>query len=333
MITLGIETSCDDTSCGIVDDKLNVLANVVYSQIDQHRIYGGIVPEISSRAHLEKISVILEQTLIEANISIDDIDLFSFTRGPGLMGSLLVGAFFTQGLAIDNCKPIEGVNHLEGHLMSVHLSNPDLKPPFLCLTVSGGHTDLCIVKNFFNYEVIGHTRDDAVGEAFDKCGKILGLGYPAGPIVSKLAKLGQKDFVHFPRALDQKGCWDFSFSGLKTSFIRYVESQSKAFLKEHINDICASLENAIVDILVKKSIQALKAFKLNIVVICGGVSANTYLRNTMTFKTENLDFQTIVPDFAYCTDNGAMIASVAQMRYNHDCLLKQTEVKPNLYWF
>ena len=316
MITLGIESSCDETACGIVDDKLNVLANKLYSQIDEHKIYGGVVPEIASRAHLKKITSIVEDAVETAGIKLSDVDQIAYTCGPGLMGPLLVGTCFAKGLSRSLNIPAVGINHLEGHIAAVYLSFPDLKPPFVCLTVSGGHTELCVVHPNFKYEIIGKTRDDAAGEAFDKCGKLLNLGYPAGPIIGKTAVGGNRKFVRFPRSFSKQDTGEFSFSGLKTSVLRYVQEQSEEFLQENLTHICASLEAAIVDILVEKSLWALKKYDLKNVVVCGGVSANRYLRDQMDKKCKAQGFESFFPDFQYCTDNGAMIACIGQMKLN-----------------
>lgn len=328
MIILGIESSCDETACGIVDQNLKVYSNKLYSQIPEHAKFGGVVPEIAARAHLEKINPIVKSSLKESGLDIKDIGIVAYTRGPGLMGALLVGASFARGLARDLGVPAVGINHLEGHMAAVHLSYPDLAPPYLCLTVSGGHTELTIVKENFEYDILGRTRDDAAGEAFDKCGKILGLGYPAGPVISELAKDGNRKFERFPRGLEGKNTSDFSFSGLKTSVLRYTEKNSPEFIKENINNICASLETAIGDILVTKAMKALDKYNLKQVVLCGGVSANPYLRDQLTKKTEGRGAKCFVPEFQYCTDNGAMIAAAGILRYNKNMLPRETKVTP-----
>lgn len=330
MNILGIETSCDETACGIVTDTLEVKANELYSQIKEHASFGGVVPEIAARAHLEKINPIVDTAIEKAGISLDEIDLIAYTRGPGLMGPLLVGASFARGLARDLKKPAVGINHLEGHIAAVYLSYPDLKPPFLCLTVSGGHTELCIVKEDFQYEILGRTRDDASGEAFDKCGKILGLGYPSGPVIGQRAAKGNRKFEHFPRGLQGKQTFDFSFSGLKTAVLRYVESHEEQFLQDNLDDICASLETSIVDILADKSIKAMKAHNLDKLAICGGVSANRYLREVLTRKCEGRGWKCYVPEFQFCTDNGAMIAAAAALRAQKGRLPETTKVTPYL---
>lgn len=314
MIVLGLETSCDETACGIVESGGKILANHLYSQIPEHAVYGGVVPEIASRAHLEKIGIVVDTAMKEANISPEKIDLIAHTRGPGLMGPLLVGTGFAKGLARKWNKPITGVNHLEGHIAANHLTFPDLKPPFLCLTVSGGHTELCVAKPNFEYEILGRTRDDAAGEAFDKCGKLLGLGYPAGPLVSKTAAGGNRDFAPFPRGLRYNGQADFSFSGLKTAVLRYVQEKGDEFVQQNLKDIAASLEEAIVSILVEKSLLALKQSGQDTIAICGGVSANRYLRSEMDKMGQKNGFRTLFPDFSLCTDNGAMIAEAALLR-------------------
>ncbi len=332
MITLGIETSCDETSCGLVNDRLQVLANQVYSQIPLHTPYGGVVPEIAARSHLEKIDPIVRAALAEAALDIAQMDQIAFTRGPGLLGPLLVGASFARALGRSLGKPVMGVNHLEGHLASAFLADPGLEPPLLCLIVSGGHTELVRVGEGLQYVLIGKTRDDAAGECFDKCGKILGLGYPAGPILSQRAESGNRRFVDFPRALDQRDNFEFSFSGLKSSMLRYVETQTPDFISAHEADLCASLETAIVEILVKKSIQALRSERLETLVVVGGVSANSYLRARMDAEAKKHGFRALFPDRKYSGDNGAMIAAIGQWRCNHGLSTADLEVRPSLRW-
>lgn len=244
MIWLGIESSCDETACAVLEqgDKVRVLSNPLYSQIQEHAVFGGVVPEVAAREHLKKIYGIASEAIKMAGVTFSDIDAIAFTAGPGLMGPLLVGASFARGLALDLGVPAYGINHLEGHLAAAWLSAQDLKPPFLTLTVSGGHTELILEEPGFKYTAIGRTRDDAAGEAFDKCGKLLGLGYPAGATIGKLAVGKNRKFHHFPRALKGKADAEFSFSGLKTAVLRYVESHSTEYIQENLGDICASLE-------------------------------------------------------------------------------------------
>jgi N6-L-threonylcarbamoyladenine synthase len=332
VVTLGIETSCDETSCGLVDSEMRVLANQVYSQIPIHSEYGGVVPEIAARAHLEKIDPIVRLALDEAGIGLDQVDQIAFTRGPGLLGPLLVGASFARSLGRSLGKPVTGVNHLEGHLASAFLEDPTLQPPFLCLVVSGGHTEFVQVDEGLAYTLVGKTRDDAAGEAFDKCGKILGLGYPAGPQLARIAATGRRDFVAFPKALDQRDNFEFSFSGLKTSMLRYVETTDAQFIRNNLSHICASLESAIVDLLVKKSIHALFSVNMQTLAVVGGVSANAYLRARMQAECQKRGFRALFPDKRFCGDNGAMIAAIGQWRANHGLVQKEVGVIPSLRW-
>jgi len=308
-IWLGIETSCDDTACAVLrnnGDSIDILSNCLYSQIDEHKAWGGVVPELASRAHLEKIVPVLQQALEEAKIEIKDIGQIAYTQSPGLMGSLLVGINFARGLAKDLGVKSYGVNHLDGHICSALISC-GLKDG-MALIVSGGHTELVLVNEKVT---VGKTRDDAAGEAFDKSGKILGLGYPAGAAISKLAKNGDKNFHEFPRALNEANSFDFSFSGLKTAVLRYVQTKGEDFVKEHIADICASLQEAIADILSLKAINAAKKHGIENLILCGGVSANYRLRELMAERAEKSGLNLICPPVELCTDNGAMIAAAA----------------------
>lgn len=330
MITLGIETSCDETACGIVNEKREVLANVLYSQFDEHEAYGGVVPEIAARAHLEKMKPIYLQAIDEAQIHPSDIDLIAYTRGPGLMGPLLIGASFARGLALELGIQAVGVSHLEGHIAAAEMSFDELQAPYVALTVSGGHTELTLVQPNYQFELLGRTRDDAAGEAFDKCGKILGLGYPAGPLIGKIAEGGNRKFHRFPRSFKGADHGEFSFSGLKSAVLRYTQEHSEEFLQDNMKDICASLEAAIVDILVDKSLWALNKTGHTQIAVCGGVSANRYLRTQLAKACQKEGFESFFPDLSLCTDNGAMIAGVAQGRYNQGLLPTETRVTPSL---
>ncbi|MDR0518321.1 MAG: tRNA (adenosine(37)-N6)-threonylcarbamoyltransferase complex transferase subunit TsaD [Fibromonadaceae bacterium] len=333
---LGIESSCDDTACAVLQDcgdSIKILSNSLYSQIDEHKAWGGVVPELASRAHLEKIIPVLKQALAEAKISIEEIGQIAFTRAPGLMGSLLVGASFAQGLAKDLGTEAYGINHLEGHIYSAMLPEHSL----LCsgakgvegiaLIVSGGHTELLLVKKSFEYACIGKTRDDAAGEAFDKSGKILGLGYPAGAEISRLAKNGDRNFYEFPRALNEAASFEFSFSGFKTAVSRYVQAKGKDFVEEHIADICASLQEAIADILSLKAVNAAKKTGMNHVLLCGGVSANGRLRELLSERCKEAGMNFIFPELELCTDNGAMIAAAAIFRERAGMLFAGGQVR------
>ena len=329
MLWLGIESSCDETACAVLQDEpLKVLSNPLYSQIDEHALYGGVVPEIAARAHLQKIAPIAEAAVKEAGSKLTDIDAIAYTTGPGLMGPLLVGASFAKGLARDLNIPAYGMNHLEGHLAAAWLSNPDIEPPFLTLTVSGGHTELVLEEPGFKYTSIGRTRDDAAGEAFDKCGKLIGLKYPAGATISKLGQNGNRKFVEFPRALHTHDSCEFSFSGLKTAVLRYTETHDPEYIQKNLGDICASLEDAIVDSLVTKTINALKKTKMKTLVMGGGVSANAWLRTRLLDYCQKHGVRFCIPDRSLSTDNGAMIAAAAIRRQKQDMLKSIDVVKP-----
>jgi N6-L-threonylcarbamoyladenine synthase len=327
---LGIESSCDETACGIVTQEGDILSNQLYSQLDEHAPFGGVVPEVAARAHLDKIHSITLASLKEAKLNIKDIDLIAYTRGPGLLGPLLVGASYAQGLARSLGIDSMGINHLEGHIIATELSHKELEPPYVCLTVSGGHTELSFAKDHFSFELLGRTRDDAAGEAFDKSGKLLGLGYPSGPLIGKLAATGNRKFHRFPRSMVHEDHGNFSFSGLKTSVLRYVQSQEESFLQENINDICASLETAIVEVLVKKSIWALEKTNQKKLVIGGGVSANLYLREQMEYWAKKKGFEVYFPSRELSTDNGTMIAGVAAKRLRLQSSPPPQQVKPSL---
>jgi N6-L-threonylcarbamoyladenine synthase len=310
MRILGIETSCDETAAAVIDGW-KVLSNVLHTQ-EVHGEFGGVVPEIASREHLRLLPGIVRAALDQAGVAVDDLDGIAFTRGPGLAGPLLVGAAFARALALDAGKPLWGANHLEGHLAAVRLSHPDLAPPFLCLTVSGGHTELAVVGKDGSFEALGCTRDDAAGEAFDKCGKILGLGYPAGPAVSREAASGDPARFPFPVGLRHEGL-DLSFSGLKTAVAKVVRElgDSAPGMRPHL---CAALQEAIVDALVLKASRAWTERDLPGVAVCGGVSANRRLRERMERAAMRDGRWCRFPDPALCTDNGAMIAGAALWR-------------------
>ncbi|HSQ41652.1 MAG TPA: tRNA (adenosine(37)-N6)-threonylcarbamoyltransferase complex transferase subunit TsaD [Fibrobacteraceae bacterium] len=325
---LGFESSCDETACAVLQTDLTVLANPLYSQIQEHQAFGGVVPEIAARAHLSKIRPMLDAALEQSGVPLNQIGAIAFTRGPGLMGPLLVGAAFARGLAMDLGVPVYGVHHLEGHIAAAHLSNLDLEPPYVALTVSGGHTELTLIEPGFHFQNLGRTRDDAAGEAFDKCGKLLGLGYPAGPVVSRFAATGDRKFVRFPQGLQGSDTCDFSFSGLKTAVLRYTQEKTPEFIQKNCNHICASLEYAIVEILVRKASQALASTHAPALVLCGGVSANAYLRNRLQLLCERMGVRFAVPAFEFCTDNGAMIAAAAILRHRVGLLDPQWDVRP-----
>lgn len=315
MKILGIETSCDETSVAIASGLRSSLVNLVYSQVD-HAKYGGIVPEIASRQQLRKLPALYSNALKEAQLELADLDGIAVTMGPGLVGSLLVGVNFAKALSYASGLPMIGVNHLEGHIYSNFLSYEDLEPPFIALIVSGGHTMLVHVKDYLQYESLGQTRDDAAGEAYDKVSKLLGLGYPGGQIIDELASLGDSNFHKFPRAFIHDDSYEFSFSGLKTSVVLYVRDKGQEFVKDNINNICASFQNAVVDVLVAKTILAARNLGLSQIVLAGGVSANSHLRKRMTETAGKFAIKTFSPDPILCTDNAAMIASAGYYRLN-----------------
>lgn len=308
MLILGIDTSCDDTSAAViaVDDNITVLSDIVSSQAEIHKRYGGIVPELASRRHIENIVPVVEETLNRAQIKLDEIDLISVCHGPGLIGSLIVGVCFAKSLSFVKGIPITGINHLEGHLFStMPVEPPDF--PFLGLIVSGGHTSLVRVDGPLRYRELGRTRDDAAGEAYDKVAKLLGLGYPGGPVIDKLARDGRPDAIAFPRPYLPEDM-DFSFSGLKTAVLNFVKSLPSDKLQETVPDLCASFQAAVMDVLEKKVEWALKQEGLRRVVISGGVAANSELRKRFRLLSERLGIAVHIPPPRYCTDNAVMIA-------------------------
>lgn len=315
LTVLGIESSCDDTSVAIISDGV-VLANVVSSQL-KHRELGGVVPELASRLHLTNIAYVIRETMNCAKLNNwDHIDLIAYTASPGLLGALMVGNCYAKGLALALNKPIVAVNHMEGHVLSLFLGSEKVRFPFLCLTVSGGHTQIELVEGFFQRIVIGKTRDDAAGEAFDKIAKLLGLPYPGGPVIDRLAQEGNPNLFTFP--YPNVDGFDFSFSGLKTSVLYFLQNQLKTdpqFIQKHQADICASLQNRIVNFLLDKLFLASEQYNISTLGIVGGVSANSLLRSQFLERCEQSNKQGFIPPFEYCTDNAAMIAYTAYQKY------------------
>ena len=316
-IILGIESSCDDTSAAIINGN-KILSNIAANQT-VHQEYGGVVPELASRAHQQNIIPVVEKSFTKANIQQKDISAIGFTRGPGLLGSLLVGTSFAKSLAMSLDVPLIEVNHLQAHILCHFIEDANPMPPkfpFLCLTVSGGHTMIVLVKDYFDMEIIGKTIDDAAGEAFDKIGKIMGLDYPAGPIIDKLAKLGNPDAFTFGKPKLEN--YDYSFSGIKTSVLYFLQKQLKEnpnFIQENVENLCASVQKTIIDVLMKKLEKAAKDYDVNEVAIAGGVSANSGLREAMQKNVEKLGWNVYIPKFEYTTDNAAMIAMVAKLKF------------------
>ena len=317
---LGIESSCDDTSAAVIRNR-TLLSNVIASQA-VHQKYGGVIPELASRAHQQNIIPVVDTALKEAGITIDKVDAIAFTRGPGLLGSLLVGVSFAKGLSIARNIPLVEVNHLEGHILSHFVDMPDREIPhpdfpFLCLLVSGGHTQIVRVDAPTKMEIIGTTIDDAAGEAFDKCAKVMGLPYPGGPVIDRLAKGGNPEAFKFAKP-HVEGAYDYSFSGLKTSFLytlRDAVKENPNFVEENKADLCASLQKTIVDILLDKLVKASKATGIKDIAIAGGVSANSGLRNGIEAMGRRRGWRTFLPEFKFTTDNAAMIATAGHYRY------------------
>ena len=313
---LAFETSCDDTSVAIIDTNYKVYTNLISSQLE-HNKYGGVVPEIASRLHMKSIMKLTDIALSEANLTLKEVSAIAVSVNPGLIGSLLVGLSFAKSLAYSLKIPLITVNHMLGHIAANLIEYPNLQAPYLALVVSGGHTELVHFITEQDFKVIGQTRDDAAGEAFDKSAKLLGLGYPGGPIVDKMAQLGDENFHDFPLGLNRKNNYDFSFSGLKTSVSSYVKSQTPEFIEKNKENICASLQKAIVTILIKKTINYAKQEKIDKIIIAGGVSANKGLREKMQEEAHKIKAKVYVPKLSFCMDNAAMIGAAAVKKYSN----------------
>ncbi|PIQ20340.1 MAG: tRNA (adenosine(37)-N6)-threonylcarbamoyltransferase complex transferase subunit TsaD [Cytophagales bacterium CG18_big_fil_WC_8_21_14_2_50_42_9] len=311
---LAIESSCDDTSAAVIKDG-KIRANIVATQA-VHEKYGGVVPELASRAHEQNIIPVVSQALLTANITKSEINAVAFTRGPGLLGALLVGCSFAKSLALGLNIPLIEVNHMQAHILAHFIDDPKPSFPFLCLTVSGGHTQIVLVKNYLEMQVLGQTTDDAVGETFDKSAKLLGLPYPGGPMLDKLAQQGNPMAFTFP-IVNMPG-YDFSFSGIKTAILNFIKNNTQAnpdFITENLPDICASIQHALVQTLMKKLVLAAQGTGIKEIAIAGGVSANSGLRQTVQDYAQKYNWNTYIPDFQYCTDNAAMIAITAHYKY------------------
>ena len=308
MNVLGIETSCDETSAAVISES-NVLSSIVSSQ-EIHSEFGGVVPELASRAHVRLIVPVVKKAMDEAGLDFSSLDGLAVTHGPGLVGALLVGVNYIKGLATALGKPFIGVNHIEGHIYGNLLTQKDVQFPIIFLIVSGGHTQIVLMRDHLKYEILGKTRDDAVGEAFDKGAKLLGLGYPGGPMIDKLAKKGDPDFYRFPRARLKDERYGFSYSGLKTSLLVYLNQIDEKIKNEHLNDICASYQKAAVEVLVHKTLSAAKEYGANQVGVAGGVAANSLLRIWLDQACSEHNITFYEPELDYCTDNAAMIARV-----------------------
>jgi N6-L-threonylcarbamoyladenine synthase len=315
MKTLAIETSCDETSMAVIEDGRKILSNIISTQIETHKKFGGVVPEIASRMHVEVISQILKNALEDANIDLNDIDFISVTEGPGLVGALLVGMSFAKALSYSLDIPLIGVNHIKGHICANYISHENLEPPFIALVISGGHTYLVDVTGYDEYKVIGRTRDDAVGEAFDKVARTLGLPYPGGPMIDKLSKVGNPEAINFPRVYLEGNSYDFSFSGLKTAVLNYLNQMKQKNETITIEDVAASFQMAVIDVLSEKTFRLLNEIKRNKLAIAGGVAANSGIRDIFTKKALENGIELFIPDMNLCTDNAAMIGSAGYYSY------------------
>lgn len=313
-ITLGIETSCDETAVAVVADGVSIKSNIISSQLDLHRCFGGVVPELAARSHLEMVLPIYRLAVAEAGIDLADVDLIAATYGPGLVGSLLVGLSFAKGLALARDIPFIGVNHVEGHIYANVLERPPLQPPVLCLTVSGGHTDLLYVEKWGVYQILGRTRDDAAGEAFDKVARALGLGYPGGPAIDKLAR-GVTGDLEFAKLKVLSSSYDFSFSGLKTAVINYLHRQKQLGCDIETVRVAAGFQRMAVTQLVEKLFKAAREYQVRSLLLSGGVAANSFLRAQCRAEADRLGIEVFYPELSLCTDNGAMIAAAGYFRY------------------
>lgn len=315
VLILAIESSCDETAASVVRNGREVLSNVISSQIALHTQFGGVVPEIASRKHIEKINQVITQALSDAGVTLEEITAIGVTYGPGLVGALLVGVAEAKAIAYAAKKPLVGVHHIEGHVSANYIEHPDLKPPFVCLIVSGGHTHLVIVKDYGEFEIIGRTRDDAAGEAFDKVARSVGLGYPGGPKVDQAAKEGNKHAIEFPRAKVEGAPFDFSFSGLKSAVLNYINHAKMTGEEIPVPDLVASFQNAVVEALVSRAVLAAKEYGYDRLAIAGGVASNSALREAMQEACDKQGIQFYHPSPIFCTDNAAMIGVAAYYEY------------------
>ena len=329
MKVLAVESSCDETSVAVVENGREVYSNVIASQIDTHKKFGGVVPEIASRQHVEAINTVLKEGLDQAGVKLSDIDIIAATKGPGLIGALLVGLSAGKALALSTGKPFVGVNHIVGHVCANYISFKDLEPPFIGLIISGGHTYLIEVKDYVDFTLHGRTVDDAVGEAFDKVARSLGLSYPGGPVVDALAKKG-KETIEFPRVMIKEDNYNFSFSGLKTAVLNYLNSTRLRGEEIVTEDVCKSFQEAVVDVLLEKSFRLAREKNMDKIVLCGGVSANSRIREAFEERGSKENIKIFYPELKLCTDNAAMIASAAYYEYMAGKVDEENFANPNL---
>ena len=314
-LTLAIESSCDETSVAVLADGRDVWSNIISSQIDIHTAFGGVVPEIASRHHLQNMNTVVDQALNEAGVTLDDIDLIGVTYGPGLVGALLMGVATAKAISFAKNIPLVGVNHMHGHISANFIEHKELEPPFMSLIVSGGHTNIVEMSDYGVCRVLGGTRDDAVGEAYDKVARVIGLGYPGGPKIDRVAKEGNPDAIQFKRVYLEKGSKDFSFSGLKTAVLNYLNTERQAGREISVPDVAASFQAAVIEVIVHKTMEAVTEMKQDKLVLAGGVAANSRLREELTRACEEKGVKLYVPNPVLCTDNAAMIGCAAYYKY------------------
>ena len=312
---LAIESSCDETAAAVMLDGRETASSVISTQIEIHKMYGGVVPEIASRHHLDNVNPVVDQALREAGASMDDIDAIGVTYGPGLVGALLIGLATAKAYALAAGKPLIGVNHIHGHICANFIAHPDLEPPFMALVISGGHTNIVDVTDYRSCRVLGGTRDDAAGEAYDKVARVLGLGYPGGPLIDEIAKKGDPEAVPFKRVWLEKGSYDFSFSGIKTGVLNYINKEKQAGREVNIADVAAGFQEAVLEVVVTKAVEAARERNEKRIVMAGGVAANSRLREMMTAEADKYGIRLYFPPPALCTDNAAMIGCAAYYRY------------------
>ncbi len=314
---LAIESSCDETAAAVIKNGREVCSNIIFSQIELHKLYGGVVPEIASRKHIEKINQVIEEALSVAEVGLEDLDAIAVTYGPGLVGALLVGVAEAKAIAYAANKPLVGVHHIEGHIAANYIENLDLEPPFMCLVVSGGHTHLVKVLDYDQFEIVGRTRDDAAGEAFDKVARAIGLGYPGGPKVDALAKEGNKEAIVFPRAKVDGNEYDFSFSGLKSAVLNYLNQCEMKQIQVNNADVAASFQYAVIDVLTTHAIKATKEMGMDKLAVAGGVASNSSLRESLKNACEKEGITFYHPSPLFCTDNAAMIGVAGYYAYKN----------------
>lgn len=330
-LILSIESSCDETSAAVVKNGRIVLSNIISTQIATHTVYGGVVPEVASRMHIEVINEVVKEALEKANVTLEDIDAIGVTYGPGLVGALLVGLQYAKGLAYSTGKPLIGVNHIEGHISANYIEHKDLKPPFVSLVVSGGHTFIVHVKDYGEFEVLGQTRDDAAGEAYDKVARAIGLGYPGGPKIDKIAKEGNENAINFPRANFHEKTLDFSFSGLKSAVLNYINKCNMKGIEINRADVAASFQKSLIDVLKNNVFATCEMKKVNKIAVAGGVASNSALRKTLIEEGKKRGIEILFPAPILCTDNAAMIGSAAYYEYLKGNISSlDLNAKPNL---